>query len=236
MGTSTLWSVIRVAQGSGPHARAALGELIRRYEKSVEALIRHRGHPPDQTPEDLKQAFFARILAGNGIARLDKSRGQFRGWLHTAVVRFLYNDWDRWNAEKAGNTITGPLTSDPTGGDDPERRYLVAFAWDTLRHAADRVREDERDKERFDSVRRFLPGPDVALAALAPIAESLEMSRTALAAHICHLRARFREILRIVVADTIDLDATSVDAEQEIEKEMASVYAILRETPDPWAS
>jgi len=237
MGTSSLWSVIMAAQEGGPEARAALGVLIKRYERSVVALIRRRPHPPDQTPEDLKQAFFTRMLAREDITRLDLGRrGHFRGWLHTAVIRFVCNDWDRWGTQRAGNRDTGPMASEPAGGETPEDLYLVDFAWETLRHAIDRLRDEQNDKARFDAIRRFLPGPEADLVAQAPIAKALGMTGTALAAYICRMRVRLRELLPAVIAETLDLDdLPPAEARQEVEREMALMYEILCDAREPWA-
>jgi DNA-directed RNA polymerase specialized sigma24 family protein len=219
------------AQGSGPEARAALGDLFQWYEKSVLTLIRYRRHPPDQTPEDLKQEFYAGLVRRGDISRLDQGQGHFRGWLRTAVTRFLINDWDRWRADKVGNTVTDALVSEIVDAENPEHRYLAAFCWDTLLHALERLRAQERDTDRFDALKRFLPGPQVDLEPLGPIAESMGWTRTQLAAEICRLRGRLHEVLLIVVAETLDLDPSSADAEKEIKREMALFYRTLYENP-----
>jgi DNA-directed RNA polymerase specialized sigma24 family protein len=234
MGPSTSWSDIRAAQGIGRGAHAAFGKLIGRYEKSVVALIRRYGQPPDQTPADLKQAFFTRMLERNDIARLDESRGHFRAWLYKAVTRFLQNDWKRWKAEKAGHTVTGPLVSEPVGREDPEHLYFVGYAWETHKLAITRLRAAQRNKRLFDALQRFLPGPEADLDGLAPIAESLDMSRTALGASLCRLRERFWETLREVVAETVD--AVGPDAKEATEREVAFIVELLRTSPNPWAS
>lgn len=230
--TSTVWSLIVLAQGSGPVARAALGQLVRRYENSVLALIRCRPHPPDQTPEDLKQEFFARALKRDDFSRLDRGRGHFRGWLRTAVHRFVLNDWDRWNSVGGGCAVTAALPADRAGAQTPEQLYLSAFAWDTLLHALERLRDESSDRARFDALERFLPGPQVDLDALAPIARSLGMTRAALGAAICRLRLQLRELLRAAVAETLELDLSDPDAEKEIDREMALIYRALCEKPE----
>src|SRR3954451_2166688 len=70
-GPPTRWTLIRRAQGTGEDARAALGTLIQRYEGFVVALIRAFRPPWDQSPEDLKQAFFAEICRRGDIHKLD---------------------------------------------------------------------------------------------------------------------------------------------------------------------
>lgn len=228
----TEWSLIVRCQGGGPEARIALGELIKRYERSVLTVIRHRPGPPDQTAEDLKQDFFARVLRRNDIARLDPAKGHFRAWLQVAVTRFLFNEWDRWHAASNGHLVTDPLVSDISGADSPEHAYLVAFCRDTLAHVVARLREKAPDKDRFDALKRFLPGPDEDLDKLAPIADSLDMTRTALAAAICHLRERFKALARSAVAETLDLDPSDPTAQDEIDREMALFYRTLCEKPE----
>jgi len=58
---ATRWSLIARAQGSGADVRVALGELLSHYERFVIWLIRHYGHPPDTTAEELKQDFLEGI-------------------------------------------------------------------------------------------------------------------------------------------------------------------------------
>lgn len=227
----TEWSLIVRCQGVGPQARVALGELIKRYERSVLTVIRHRPGPPDQTPEDLKQDFFARVLRRNDIARLDPAKGHFRAWLQVAVTRFLFNEWDRWHADKNVHRMTDPLVSDISGADSPEHAYLVAFHWDTLGHVVTTLREQTHDKARFDSLKRFLPGPDEDLDKLGPIADALEMNTTALGAAICRLRERFQSLARSAVAETLDLDPSDPTAQKELDREMALFYRTLSEKP-----
>src|SRR5689334_187673 len=106
---ATRWSLIVRAQGSGAERRAALGQLLSYYDKFVVWLIRHHGHPPDMSSEELKQEFLEGVLRRDDIAKLDRARGSFRAWLSLAVRRFLANEWDKWRAAKAGRRDTSPL-------------------------------------------------------------------------------------------------------------------------------
>src|SRR5947207_14316322 len=106
--SSTVWSVIVRAQGSGAAARAAWRELIRRYEGSTMAIIRRHPFPPGYTAEDLKQEFFAQMLRRGDVNRLTPERGKFRGWLHVSVRNFIKNTLDAWKAARRGNLDTSP--------------------------------------------------------------------------------------------------------------------------------
>src|SRR5262245_51982913 len=99
---ATRWTLIVRAQGAGTEARAALGELIRSYEGFIVWLIRHYGHPPDVSVDDLKQEFLAGLLRRDDIAKLDRHRGSFRGWLTTCVRTFLANEWKKWKTTSSG--------------------------------------------------------------------------------------------------------------------------------------
>jgi RNA polymerase sigma-70 factor (ECF subfamily) len=232
METSSSWSVIVRAQGSGPEARAAMGALIGCHERAVLTLIRHRGFPPDQTAEDLKQAFFARMLERNDVARLDRERGHFRGWLKTAVLRLVFNEWERWY-RKVGRMPERPaddLVATDAAQYDP---FDVAYAWETYRPAFEALREEQRDPVRFEALKRFLFGPQLDVVAYEEVAAALEMTRTAVAALVCRLRQRQREILAEAVAETLDVDRASPEGAQTIDDEVALLCRIVSDTPEP---
>jgi len=214
----------------------ALGELIGRYQASVVALIRRLGHPPNQTPEELKQEFFTRVLQTAAISKLSAERGHFRGWLRTAVRFFLCNQWDKWNTMGGGHRVTESLDTDAGHGDNPEHLYLMAFARDTLEHALAVLRSEMLarpgwNERKFDALEVFLPGREIDLDRQGATAELLGMSRNALRVAIWHLRERLKAILRDTVAETLDIDPSDPDSGPEIEREMALVYRLLYDKP-----
>jgi len=204
----TRWTLIVRAQGSGADTRAALGELIGHYEKLVVWLIRRHGHPPDLSAEELKQEFLEGVLRRNDIAKLDRARGSFRGWLNLAVQRFLHNEWDKWRAARAGRKDSAPLASPASdiavSSDDA---FTREFARIVLARTLERLRREARDERRFEVLMRFLPGPQMDLTELAPVARELGITQTALAKQICLLRERFRQYLREAIGDLLDVDS-----------------------------
>jgi hypothetical protein len=214
----------------------ALGELIGRYQGSVLALIRRLRPPPDQTPEELTQEFFTRMLQKDAVSTLSADRGHFRGWLQTAVRYFLLNEWDRWNTITHGHRVTDSLATEVGHGDDPEHLYLMAFAQDSLDHGLARLRAETLaragwNERKFDLLAVFLPGPEVDLERQAVVAESLDMACNALRVAIWHLRDRLKTLLREAVADTLDLDPSDPSAKPEIDCQMALMYRVLCERP-----
>jgi RNA polymerase sigma-70 factor (ECF subfamily) len=229
----TQWSLIVRAQGEGPSARIALGQLLQRYEPSIICMIRYFRAPPDQTLEELKQEFFTRTLEYGGIAALDRSKGSFRAWLKRAVRNYLANCWDAWNAQKnPGRRIEYPRAFDATCGETPERILDRKFAADTLCYVLERLRLAAPDRARFDALERFLPGPELSLDALDVTAARLGMTSTALRVAIHRLREGFGSQLRQAVADTLDVDLSDSAGKAEVERELGRQYRSLFQSDD----
>lgn len=207
---ATRWTLIVRAQGTGAETRAALGELISHYEKLVVWLIRHHGHPPDVSAEELKQEFLEGVLRRNDIAKLDRERGSFRGWLSLSVQRFLLNEWAKWRAARAGRKDSAPLVAEAVDVAVPaDDAFTREFAKIVVCRTLQRLRSQVRNERRFEAVVRFLPGPQMDLTALAPVARELSMTQTALAKQICLLRDRFRQLLRESIGDLLDVDSAA---------------------------
>jgi len=230
---ATRWSLIVRAQGSGADMRIALGELLSHYERFVIWLIRHYGHPPDTSAEELKQEFLEGILRRNDIAKLDRARGSFRSWLGLAVRRFLMNERDKWRAASAGRQGTLPAE---LGADEPsvpaDDVCMREFASHIVAHALSQQRRESRDVQRFDVLARFLPGPQMDPVELASLGASLGTTQNALAKAICLLRARFRELLREAIADLLDLERNldvNADSATREAARLASARAIDEE-------
>lgn len=230
---ATRWSLIVRAQGSGADVRVALGELLQHYERFVVWLIKHYGHPPDATVEELKQDFLEGILRRNDIAKLDRGRGSFRSWLSLAVKRFLMNEWDKWRATSSGRQCTSPVGLEPTesftASDDVCMRE---FACHVVSRALSLQRRESRDVLRFDALARFLPGPQMDPVELASLCASLNMTQNALAKTVCLMRARFRELLRDAIRDLLELEQDGeahADRETREAAQLASARAIDEE-------
>jgi RNA polymerase sigma-70 factor, ECF subfamily len=166
------WTVLAGGRGASDEALVvdflrgetrAFGELVRRHQQLVQALVRRYASRPDDVA-DLAQASFLRAFAAarRSLARLERGEpGLFRAWLVRIAVNVGKNhvrDTARWRFEDAS-----VLGESPATGPDPvvaleraEQRHRVRAAMSQLS-----ARQREVVTLRVDGA---LPFRDVARA------------------------------------------------------------------------
>lgn len=103
---ATRWTMVLTAgRGESPQAARALDELCRIYWYPLYAYVRRCGREAHEA-EDLTQEFFARLLAKNYLADVQREKGKFRSFLLASLKYFLANEWDRAQAKKRGGGFT----------------------------------------------------------------------------------------------------------------------------------
>ena len=86
---TTRWSlVIRAGEKWADGSAEALATLCETYWYPLYAYARRRGLDVEDA-QDLTQAFFARVLAGDFLKQATPGRGRFRAFLVTAFKYFL---------------------------------------------------------------------------------------------------------------------------------------------------
>ncbi len=86
---TTSWTLVLEARSRDtPVGRAAFATLCERYWPPVYAYVRRRGHSADAAAE-ITQELFEQLMARDGLARLERGDGRFRGFLKVAVERLL---------------------------------------------------------------------------------------------------------------------------------------------------
>src|SRR5271170_3695499 len=83
---TTMWGVVLEA-GDQDHEKAAvaLHQLCSIYWYPIYAFVRRRGSNFHEA-EDLTQAFFAHLLEGQLLQKVDQDKGRFRSFLLTALT------------------------------------------------------------------------------------------------------------------------------------------------------
>jgi RNA polymerase sigma factor (sigma-70 family) len=229
---TTHWSAVLTAGRSDTtRARAALEQLCRNYWQPLYAYVRRAGYSREEA-EDLTQAFFARLLAQNTVARAEPERGRFRSFLLASLKHFLSNEWEKAHARKRGggaqliplefDTAETHCAQPVAPGDTPDRAFDRRWALALLDVVLGRLRRDYRDagreelflglKETLGGARADIPNRDLAAR--------LGMSEGAVKVAAHRLRQRYRELLREEIAHT-------VAGPEEVEEELKQLFAAL---------
>lgn len=229
---ATRWTmVLSAARGhQTPRSAAAMAELCRSYWYPLYAFIRRRGHGVEEA-EDLTQEFFARFIAKEFLAGVDREKGRFRTFLLMAVKRFLANEYDRAQAQKRG----GGQRIVPLEGLEPEARYrqepahaLTAerlfeqqWAVTLLEKVLARLQAEMTSGGKaalFDTLKNYLGGSREET--YAETATTLGMTEGAVKVAVHRFRRRYRELLREEIADT-------VASPEEVEDEIRYLFTCL---------
>ncbi len=214
--TTTHWSVILAARDrDSPQARDALEKLCRTYRGPLYSFIRRQNYGPDDA-QDLTQAFLARMLEKNHLARVQRQEGKFRNFILTLLKNFLSDERDKANAQKRGGGQT-PIFLDALS---EEERYLVEpatnaspdFLFDkrwaetVSEQAYCRLREEYQqagNEALFDALKCFLPGAAGPAPSYAEAASQLGMTESAITSAISRVRRRYFDFIRDEVAQTV---------------------------------
>lgn len=212
---TTHWSlVLNAAGGDGPAADHALETLCRAYWPAIHCYVRRRIPDPEQA-RDLTQEFFARLLQRGAIAAADPQKGRFRTFLLTLLQRFLTDELNRASTLKRGGGER-ILSLDEFASEEgrpfepfttrtPEEEFDRRWALATLDNALLRLRaEAERsgNGSLFESVQTLLSGGGDH-GEIVRTAERLGLGESALKMRLSRWRARYRELIREEVAQTV---------------------------------
>jgi len=230
--TTTHWTVVLAAKGvPAERQAAALEQLCRTYWHPLYSYIRRRGNGPEDA-QDLTQEFFARLLEKQWLEGVEKNGSRFRSFLLTALNGFLANQHDRAQAAKRG----GGQQVISLDAAEAERCYLLEpaasapeqvfdrrWALTVLDRAFTRMKEETTATGRtrqFEALNPFLSHEPEA-GEYAAVAKELQASAGAVGVLVHRLRARYRELVRAEIAETL-ADPSQLDAE------MADLFSVLR--------
>jgi len=231
---TTHWSVVlAAAQQESPQAAEALETLCRTYWYPLYAYVRRRGHAPEDA-QDLIQEFFARFLARNYLAGVDRRRGRFRSYLLGAVNHFLADDWDRRHRLKRRSQAC-PVPFDAASGEDryalepvdersPDRLFERRWALTLLDLVLGQLQREYQDggKEQvFAGLSVFLTG-EAEGEGYRQAAEALKMTEGAVRVAVHRLRQRYGELFHQAVADTVETPEEIADEMRHLRRVLSS--------------
>lgn len=212
---TTQWStVLGAGHKSSPEGRAALERLCRAYWYPLYAFLRRSGHNATDA-QDLIQSFFANLVEHDWLGTADPAKGRFRSFLLVCLKRFVGGEARKAHAQKRGGASVMVALDDEEAarryleelaeGLAPDEVYERRWALTLLEQAWDCLREECRVAERlplFEHLQEALDGGLETPSGKA-LATSLRMTESALKSAMFRLRARYRDILRQEVAQTV---------------------------------
>lgn len=221
---TTQWSMVLTAgHDSAPAARAALEELCRAYWYPLYAFLRRSGHSAADA-EDLIQGFFERLIEHDWLTTADPAKGRFRSFLLVCLKRYVGGQARMMRAQKRGGQNVFVSLDD----EDAARRYeaedaeglapdevydrrwaltLLEQGWDCLREEC----QASGKRPLFEYLRAG-QSDGATVRNQAELARDLQLTESALKSALFRLRARYREILRQEVTQTVS-DPHDVDDE-----------------------
>ena len=229
---TTRWTLVVAAGREGsPESLEALSALCHAYWYPIYAYVRRAGNDPHDA-QDLTQEFFARFLERNDFSRARRERGRFRSFLHASLKHFLVNEWKRAHRVKRGGgrrilsldeaAAEGRYACEPKEERSPDKIFERRWAMTLLDQAVLRLREEyvENGAEPiFEALKSLLT--DVGSAAShAETARKLNMSEAAVKMAASRLRRRYRDILRVEIAQT-------VASPEEVDDEIKHLFSVL---------
>lgn len=221
---TTHWSVVLAAgHASSPDSHAALERLCRAYWYPLYAYLRRSGHD-EASAQDLIQSFFASLIERNWVAAADPAKGRFRSFILICLKRFIAVQAQKANAVKRGGRNIVISLDDQDAAQryalenvedlPPEVVFDRRWAITLLEQAWDRLRGECAAAGKlvlFEHL-RAVQTEDTQAPSSEQLAADLKLTESALKSALFRLRARYREILRDEVAQTVS-DPRDIDDE-----------------------
>jgi len=216
-----MWSaLLEAGKGGDSEACEALERLARAYWQPLYVFVRQRGIDHERAA-DAVQGFFAHLISGEVLRRVERRESRFRSFLLTAFQNWLTNERERAAAQKRGGGAAHvPLAdfdsaqSDPAlvANESPERSFDRRWARTLFDHAVTRLDQEIAQKERaefFCELRQRLIGPAAGNPQWEEVATRFGMNENAVKQAAHTLRQRFAVLLkqevRAVVSSEADL-------------------------------
>ncbi|MBI3724824.1 sigma-70 family RNA polymerase sigma factor [bacterium] len=222
---TTRWSLIVASREPEPR-RAALSELLATYWKPLYFYARRKGLTVEAA-KDAVQGFFAHLLEGDFLERLDPGKGSFRAYLRMALDHHLANQREAQAAlKRGGGARTVSLDFDvaetqlASALEEPASAYDHEWALGVMERALGKLEREHDEgarKGRFETVRRFFatspeenPG---APPSYSEAAAACGLGVPAFKALLHRTRARFRRLVREEIAETVSPGSGDIEAE-----------------------
>ena len=195
----------------------AMERLCRLYWKPIYAFVRTHGRKPEDAA-DLTQSFFAKLIANDGLAGLQREGARFSTFLLTGLKNHVRNQHEKEMARRrGGGAVTFSLDEahaeswygrEPTDGRTPEQAFERGWAVAMMESAMETIRlecESAGKGELFALLSPFL-SREPERGEYDRVSEVAQMKPGTVAVSVHRLRLRFRDCLRAALAEGGDPD------------------------------
>jgi hypothetical protein len=216
---TTRWTQIHAAKGSAEKQRELWDAVFRVYWRPLFWMARAKGATPSAA-EDAIQSFAEKAFCSTLLERADESRGRLRSYLATSFANHLATLHQHAGAEKRGGHIrhvdidSGGLAEAVAQDTDPLVAFERAWAESTATEARRLLCAEHVAEQRAGDIallRAYLEG--TPLPPLAELAQQNALSVAFLKSFFYRGKQRYRELIRVVVTDTLGPGET---AEEEL--------------------
>lgn len=224
---STDWTLIsRLRSRHETVAMAALEELCAAYHYPLYCFIRRRGLAHHDA-QDALQDFLAKLLRNESLQGTHQEQGRLRGFLSTALSRFLMN----WHRSHAHDRLNVSIEAEQelarneerfqkeklTDSDTPERIFERKWAQEMLRRVLAEMEDDYLRKDKHALYKALRPvvlaGGSLVGEATQELASSLGMTPASLRVALSRFLGDYRDRLRREVQQTL---ANPDDVDEEL--------------------
>lgn len=202
------------AQGQGPEAEQALEDLCRAYWFPLYSFVRRCGRSPADA-QDLTQGFFCEIFLNGLLDQANCEKGSLRSYLLGAIKNFISHQHRKENALKRGGAMRfvsideeaaeSRYRNDPVDHLSPDHLFDRSWAIDLIGQSLNRLGQG-LSPEQIVVFREIAPYLTESRGDIpySDLAVRLGMEEGAIRVALHRLRARHREILIQVVAETVE--------------------------------
>jgi RNA polymerase sigma factor (sigma-70 family) len=204
----THWSqILEIGDPAHPRHAEHLERLVHRYWKPLYYYVRAMRDVSAGDAEDVTQDFFEMLLRRADFAALSPDRGSFRGFLKTALRRFVVSAERKRVVRETqvlrfGELDRGWIEIVRSGHMSPDEAFDRAWARDVLEEMMSRIKaalEIENKAKLFEIFREYtLDGAGLTYEGLA---EKHGMSLDDIRNGLRSVRERGREILNDILRD-----------------------------------
>ena len=235
---TTRWTMVAEAgHTSSPNVKLALTELCEAYWYPLYAFAKRKSATVEEA-QDLTQAFFVELLDKNVVGAADPERGKFRSFLLTSFKHFMSKQWEKGRALKRGGgerllsldfkTADSNVVLEPAAGLTAEQIFDQQWAITLLDRTFSRLENEHQEPEqqlRFQNLKSYVIG-DHAGVKYADVASRLNISEDAAKKAASRMRARFRDLLREEISQTVATQDTADSL--QVDEEIRSLFAVFR--------